>query len=548
MRAARRLLAFAATLALGLLVAEGALSLLARRSLAELWTGAAPPAAQRLHPRAGSQGAAPPAGGATSGAGAGAPALPRDGAPLDDAIFAADDDPLVGYTLKRDAELSIYDGKVSTDHLGLRRQPGPPPPDDALRLVVLGDSIAFGFGVNDDECLAARLEARLAELRGPGERPVACRTVAVPSWNHRAAPAFLLDHWDELRPDIVLYLPCRNDVCDTDGATAEGQRRVAPDCASPDPWLSVSVRTLVQNDARRLLVGSGGELGEPDLGEDALFSDSCAESRRRHDECARSIVRLDRLLGERGCRFAIVWNTLSDYTWFLSERLAQLAPGLPAFAMVEMTREEFTLGFDPHPNAQSLDVWARWLAVELVERGWVSRGEGRALPPVPPEYEEERGSMPDPSELAGLAAAARERSGQLLRPDIDFRRGLGLLQVLGGLNVARTAREHLLVELAPLGSTLELELEPLASRLDLYPLEVEVQVNGATIGTVTLRPDALLGERLPLPAGLDRSQPFQVGLRPERWVARRVEPPPGSTSPGSMIIDWCRPVRIATSP
>src|SRR6185503_9028795 len=63
-----------------------------------------------------------------------------------------------------------------------------------------------------------------------------------------------------------------------------------------------------------------------DLGEDALFSDTCAESRRRHDECARSVVRLDRLLGERGCRLAVVWNTLSDYTWFLSERLAQFAP------------------------------------------------------------------------------------------------------------------------------------------------------------------------------------------------------------------------------
>jgi len=548
----RRLLAFAATLLLALLVAEGALSLLARRSLVELLTGAPPKAAQRWHPRAAGAEATKPTGGATGGSasspGASAAGVPSDDDPLDDAIFAADDDPLVGYTLKPDAELSIYDGKISTDHLGLRRQPGPPPAADALRVVVLGDSIAFGFGVDDDQCLAARLEARLAELRGPGERPVACRTVAVPSWNHRAAPAFLLDHWDELRPDLVLYLPCRNDVCDTDGATAEGQRRVTPDCTSPDPWLSVSVRTLVQNDARRLLVGNGGELGEPDLGEDALFSDTCAESRRRHDECARSVVRLDRLLGERGCRLAVVWNTLSDYTWFLSERLAQFAPDLPAIALLDMTREEFTLGYDPHPNAESIDVWARWLAAGLVERGWISRGEGHALPPVPPEYEEEHGTMPDPSEFARRAAEARERSGRLRRPDIDFRRNFGLLQVLGGLNVARTAREHLLVELAPLGNTLELELEPIASRLDLYPLDVEVQVNGEVVGTVTIRPDAVLGVRLPLPPGLDRSQPFQIGLRPERWIARRVDPPPGSTTPGSMILDWCRPARIATSP
>jgi len=556
MSTGRRLLAFAATLVLALLVAEGALALVARRSLAELLHGPRATPAPRWHPRgAGTTPAGPAAGagGASTEAAGGASTAAAvaggtDGDSIDDAIFAADDNPLVGYTLKPEAELSIYDGRISTDRLGMRRRPGPPPPADAFRIVVLGDSIAFGFGVNDDECLAARLEARLAELRGPGERPVVCRTIAVPSWNHRAAPAFLLDHWDELRADLVLYLPCRNDVCDTDGATPEGRRRVTPDCASSDPWLSVSVRTLVQNDARKLLVGNGGELGEPDLGEDALFSDRCAESRRRHDDCARSVVRLSALLEERGCRLAVVWNSLSDYTWFLSERLLRLAPELPAIALLRMTRKEFTLGFDPHPNVESLDVWARWLAAELVERGWVSRGEGRALPPVPQAYLEERGEMPAPAEVERLAAEARERSGRMLRPDIDFRRGLGLLQVIGGLNVGRTARQHLLVELAPVGDTLELDLEPIASRPDLYPLAVEVEVNDALVGTVTLRSDELLGARLRLPEGLDRSQPLQVALRPESWIVRRVEAPPGATSPGPMILDWCRPGRIATSP
>ena len=535
-----RLLAFAGALALALLLAEGALSLLARRSLAELLPGAS--VARDGQP---SRHVAPRA---PSGQPAGAAVAATAGEPFDDAIYAAHEDPLVGYALKPDAELSIYDSAITTDHLGLRRRPGPPPPDDALRVAVLGDSIAFGFGVDDDQALAARLEARLAELRGSTGRPVACRTVAVPSWNHRAAPAFLLDHWDELRPDVVLYLPCRNDVCDIDGATPEGRRRVTPDAASADPWLSVSVRTLVQNDTRRLLAGQGGELHEIDLGLDALFSDLCAESRRRHDECAESVARLHRELAARGCRFAVVWNTLSDYTCFLTERLARLDPDLPAIVMLAMTREEFTLGFDPHPNAETLDVWARWLALELVERGWVERGEGRALPPVPAEYEELRGHLPDAAEIERQAEEARERARRWLRPDIDFRRSFGLFQVLGGLNPGRTARQNLLVALAPQGETLEVELEPLAARADLYPLDVEVQVNGVALDRLTLRSDALLGVRLPLPEGLDRSRPLEVRLVPERWVARPLEPAPGAATPGPMTLDWCRPARIATSP
>jgi hypothetical protein len=229
---------------------------------------------------------------------------------------------------------------------------------------------------------------------------------------------------------------------------------------------------------------------------------------------ARSVVRLSALLEERGCRLAVVWNSLSDYTWFLSERLVRLAPELPAIALLRMTRKEFTLGFDPHPNVESLDVWARWLAAELVERGWVSRGEGRALPPVPQAYLEERGEMPAPAEIERLAAEARERSGRMLRPTSTSGAAWGCCRSSAGSTWAAPRASTCSSTLAPVGDTLELDLEPIASRPDLYPLAVEVEVNDALVGTVTLRSDELLGARLRLPEGLDRSQPLQVALRP----------------------------------
>ena len=510
----RRAAVFFATLALVALCAEGALSLLGGHSLRELdpdWRAASAPGP-----------VTPPA--AAPAASPGAP--PADGPAADEPsaagpkpqLYAAHDDPLVGYVLKPDTEQWIFDGRIQSDHLGLRRRPGPPPLPEATRLVVLGDSIAFGLGVSDDRVLAARLEARLAEARGDGLPPVVCRTVATPSWNWRAAGAFLLDHWDELRPEIVLYLPCFNDVWDLDGTTLDGGRRPCPDPSSADPWLTVSVRVMQMIETRPLLAAQGGTLSEEDLGADAVRSDLCAESRRRHDENAAGIAELGRRLAARGCRLAIVWHSLDDYTRFLGERLARLAPELPQITLLQWTRAEFTLGVDPHPNAEAHDVFATWLAEDLLARGWVSAGAGRALPAVPRAYTELRGATPTPDECRAWSEQARERWRSRLRPEIDFVGGSGLLQVFGGVNSDRSARSRLLAILAPEGRRLELDLAPLARRPDLFPLDVAVEAGGARLGTVTIPPDATVHARFDLPADVDRGQPLEVRLSPADWV------------------------------
>ena len=135
---------------------------------------------------------------------------------------------LVAYTFKTGSTLTYAEGKVTmqfaTDELGMRARAGPPPAADAPRIVVLGDSVAFGFGLGDEDTLAAQLERLL------GGR-VACSTVAVPSWNCQNAWRFLLDHLDRLRPDVVLYFPVENDLEDGYGVTEAGQRRTAEDRA-----------------------------------------------------------------------------------------------------------------------------------------------------------------------------------------------------------------------------------------------------------------------------------------------------------------------------
>ncbi|MHC5212597.1 MAG: hypothetical protein ACYTG2_17935, partial [Planctomycetota bacterium] len=314
----------AGVLVVALLCAEGALSFLTERSLLELVGVPRTDRPPEIHAfPVGDPGLA--AGRSGPGPHADADADERRAAPPEAPpggrgdLYTVHDDPLVGYVLWPDTDLAIYEGRIRSDSLGLRRRPGGPPPADALRVVVLGDSVAFGLGVNDDEVLAARLERALEAARGPDARPVVCRTVAIPSWNHRSAAAFLSDHWDALDPDIVLYLPCRNDVYDIDSAYPSGLRRVMPDPSAADPWLNVSVRSNLEGQARRLAQGDDATLTIHELGTLATNADLSPESTRRLDENADTIAALAERLAARDCRLLLVWTTTDHYTWLLSE-------------------------------------------------------------------------------------------------------------------------------------------------------------------------------------------------------------------------------------
>ena len=76
---------------------------------------------------------------------------------------------------------------------------------------MLGDSFAFGFGVEDDETLPARLAARLAAVAAPRVEVV-----------NAAVPGYSADHHllvfsrlaARLSPDLLIMAVCNNDVDD----------------------------------------------------------------------------------------------------------------------------------------------------------------------------------------------------------------------------------------------------------------------------------------------------------------------------------------------
>lgn len=454
-------------------------------------------------------------------------------------VYRVHPDPFVGYVLRSDEQLEIAGCPVRSDALGLRVRPGPPPPQDALRVVVLGDSVAFGFGIHDDETLACRLEAALTAMRGPAARPVVARTVAIPGWNHRNAVGFLLDHYSELRPDIVVYLPIGNDLCDTDGVWESGQRRAVPDLANPDPLLSVRTNAAwpFMRPMREEFERIGKAALVERLGPNVTTADLSPESQRRYDENVASILALQQQLETHGGHLLLLQYEESKYNWHLQRRLAQAQSTIPIVPMFDGVGDALSLPTDPHPNALAVQAMAQWVAEDLVARGWIDGGERRPLPAVAPVAAERRARARTGAEFVKQSDALRAEARAALQPVVDWRDATGLNQVYGTINGDGSVGPRLLMALAPGGGTLALELQALPQQPDLYPLTVQVAVDGQRLEPLVLTYGDSVRWRLPLPPRAHPDAPLEVLLSCERWAVQDAE--------GSASMATFRPLRIA---
>ncbi|HTE05351.1 MAG TPA: hypothetical protein VK824_04075, partial [Planctomycetota bacterium] len=254
----------------------------------------------------------------------------------------------------------------------------------------------------------------------------------------------------------------------------------------------------------------------------ALELDLTPESTRRYDDNARSIAAMADLCARHGARLLVVQTSHALYSVFLDERLQRVAPELPVLHLDGYLPPPFTLGIDPHANAATCDVRARWIAADLLERGWIDRGAGGELPAVPPAYAALLPPDRTPEQVLAEAAQARERVPAALLTEIDLRSGRGMRQVIGGVNLDMTLRMHALFALRAGGPVLRVELDPLPDRPDLYPLEVGVEVGGLGAGSITVQAAQRAVKDFALPDAVRPGTPFEVKLLPATWCVQTV--------------------------
>lgn len=126
-------------------------------------------------------------------------------------------DGLLGWSHRPDWETVHQTGDfqvtVRTDDRGLRHTPRPAAPEASdYRILVLGDSFAFGWGVEDDETFAAKLAAELEAP--PGAERVDVLNAGVAGWSADHYGLFLEERGLDLDPDLILVVPSENDLSD----------------------------------------------------------------------------------------------------------------------------------------------------------------------------------------------------------------------------------------------------------------------------------------------------------------------------------------------
>lgn len=118
-------------------------------------------------------------------------------------MYSVDED--VGYALTADFEGRLereeFSTRVSVNDQGLRGRPVGPRQDGVSRILVLGDSFAFGYGVGEDETFSAYLEACLNRT-GPGAFEVL--NAGVPGYGTVDQLNFLRSRGEALDPDVVV--------------------------------------------------------------------------------------------------------------------------------------------------------------------------------------------------------------------------------------------------------------------------------------------------------------------------------------------------------
>ena len=133
-----------------------------------------------------------------------------------------------------------FDVQVITNSLGLR---GPevvvPKPPDRYRVLALGDSFTFGWGVEFDDAWYAGM-AR--ELQATGDRSMEVVVAGVPGWSPLQQFVFLEQRGLDLQPDLVLWQLCTNDLLEMERLDVEIDARRLPVAVAAEPPLSAGLR------------------------------------------------------------------------------------------------------------------------------------------------------------------------------------------------------------------------------------------------------------------------------------------------------------------
>jgi lysophospholipase L1-like esterase len=380
---------------------------------------------------------------------------------------------------------------ISSNPYGLReREYAYEKPDGVVRVVLLGDSFVFGYGVGAEDRLGVFLEEYL-RARGRGAE-VECLHLAVSSWNIRSECAYLRRQLGSLRPDLVVQVTVVNDLDDVHGVRGFGSMGLY------SPQVPARANGLVS------------QLSYPPLWPKKvvtyLLYGLDQESRERYAGAGADIAALARAVERGGGRYLLVGAWESYNPMVLEHLMAGLEERQRAFVSAAFTADTSYRHDeeDRHWNRAGHEAIARMLYGLIVERG--------LLPDLALEPWDEAERAAREIHGAGLGDARRAREYQAFlagnaRERVRSSFELAALdaqaakQVHGGIDDEGFVAPYAALILARRGGkTLELAGE----RLDEPGFtggSAQVLVEEFPVGRIALAGAGAIDETWPLPAG-----------------------------------------------
>lgn len=266
--------------------------------------------------------------------------------------------PAIGHQHKANSQARLMGVDVSINALGLRDPDRAADKSAGAKVLMLGDSITFGWGVPQSETVAARLEQTLSTQFAA---PIQVLNSGVGNYNTAMEVAWFEQYGLDLEPDVVVLNVFVNDAEPT------------PHNDSVQWWDTFLYSRVILFGALDTVVRTA--LGGPDW--KTYYRDLYAAEADGWAVMQQSIARLSDLCQKRGIPLVIVdypeLRELSPYPFAeVSEKIEAVAarvgapyvPLLPALAG-EDPRSLWVTEPDPHPNSYAAGLFADYLAPRL---------------------------------------------------------------------------------------------------------------------------------------------------------------------------------------
>lgn len=267
-------------------------------------------------------------------------------------------DPAIGHQHRPNSQAKLMGVDVSINALGMRDTEINTDQSDETRVLMLGDSITFGWGVPQSDTVAARLEPILTKQRGS---PVNVLNSGVGNYNTAMQVAWFERYGLDLNPDAVVLNVFINDAEPT------------PRTESVPWWDKVLYSRVILFGAIDTIMRT--TMGGPDW--KTYYRDLYAPDAAGWQLMQESVQRLADLCNQRGTPLIIVdypelrevapypFHDVSDKVKVLADEVgAPYISLLPAVAS-EPSETLWVTEPDPHPNSYAAGLFTAYLVPRL---------------------------------------------------------------------------------------------------------------------------------------------------------------------------------------